>query len=109
MTALKVKFMYFDDCPSHEDALNRLKKILAEESAEAELEIFQVETDEDAQRLSFPGSPTIFINGVDIDPNAASLQSALSCRAYRRKDGKISPLPPEAMIRTAIKAGLKHA
>jgi len=99
---LEIKFFYFEDCPSHETALNRLNQILDEENAERHIDIIQVETHEDAERLNFPGSPTILINGLDIDPNGRKLPAALTCRAYHREDGRITPLPSEEMIRTAV-------
>lgn len=103
---LEIKFYYFEDCPSHETALSRLNQILDEEQAERHLEIVQVETHEDAERLNFPGSPTILINGTDIDPNVSELQAALTCRTYRLEDGRITPLPSENMIRTAVQKAL---
>jgi hypothetical protein len=58
----------------------------------------------DAERLGFPGSPTIRIDGVDIDPEGAEqMGTALTCRVYRLEDGRISPLPSQKMIRRALR------
>lgn len=67
-----------------------------------EIEILRVETSEEAEKLKFIGSPTILIDGRDIDP-PTNPYYALTCRAYRLEDGRISPLPSEAMIRQAIR------
>lgn len=99
---LRVTFQYFDDCPSHEQALIRLRKVLSEERVTAEIEIIQIETDEQAKRFRFIGSPTILLNDVDIDPPITN-HYGLACRAYRLEDGRISALPSEEMIRRAIR------
>jgi hypothetical protein len=103
---LPVMFIYYEDCPSHDLALERLRQIIAEEGIEAAIEIVKVETDEQAAELHFIGSPTIRIAGQDIDPPPAIAQFALTCRAYRRPDGRISPLPPPELIRRGLRAAV---
>ena len=98
----RVAFQYCEDCPSYEQALDRLRKLLSEEGVNAEIEIVKIATDEQAKRLRFVGSPTILLNDMDIDP-PTTIQYGLACRAYRLEDGRISPLPSEAMIRRAIR------
>jgi hypothetical protein len=104
-TEMKVTFLYFEDCPSHELALERLRAVMDEENVEAELEIIKVETDEQAQRFHFTGSPTIRIDGQDIDPPPADVFYALTCRVYQLEDGRVSPLPSPDMIRRALRRG----
>jgi len=102
-----IEFLWYEDCPSHDRGFKRLKDVLAELAVDASIERVKVETVEQAQELRFPGSPTIRINGVDIDPEgAASLPNALSCRAYQREDGRISPLPSREQVRTAVQQAL---
>jgi len=101
---VEITFLYFEGCPSHAAALARLRQVMAEEGVQAEIEIVKVETDEQAQGRRFVGSPTILINGQDIDPLPAGIQVALTCRAYRLEDGRISPLPSAAMIRRALRS-----
>ena len=101
---LHVSFLYFEDCPSHELALERLHQVLAEEGIDAEVEVVKVETDAQVEQLHFVGSPTILVEGRDIDPPPADLQFALTCRVYRRQDGRISPLPSPEMIRRGLRA-----
>jgi hypothetical protein len=100
---VKVDFLYYEDCPSHELALDRLRQVMAEEGVSVKIEVLKVETDEQAQSLRFIGSPTIRINGQDIDPPPADAYYALTCRAYRLEDGRISPLPSPGMIRRALR------
>ena len=101
---LHVSFLYFEDCPSHELALERLHQVLVEEGIDAEVEVVKVETDAQVEQLHFVGSPTILVEGRDIDPPPADLQFALTCRVYRREDGRISPLPSPEMIRRGLRA-----
>ena len=102
---MHIEFLYWEDCPSHERALEILREVLAAEGVDAQVQIRRIDTDDEAQTERFLGSPTIRIDGIDIDP-AAGEQSfyALSCRAYTRDDGRISPLPPAEMIRRAVRA-----
>ena len=101
-SALKITFLYSEDCPSHGEALRRLRRSIEMEDVRADVDIVRVDTDEDAKKLKFVGSPTILVNGHDIDPSANPYY-ALTCRAYTLEDGRISPLPPEAMIRRALR------
>ena len=103
---MNVTFFYYEDCPSHDRALERLRSVIAEEDISAEIEVIKIETDEQARRYNFVGSPTILIDGRDIDPPSPEAIPALTCRAYQLEDGRISPLPPEDMIRRAVRAAL---
>jgi hypothetical protein len=100
---MQIELLYFEDCPSHEVALERLRTLLAEEDIQATVTVIRVETEEQAQRLRFIGSPTILINGHDIDPPPSNTRYALTCRAYHLPDGHISPLPSVGMIRSALR------
>jgi hypothetical protein len=98
----RIRFLYWEECQSHNDALTRLKKVLSEVRIEAEIEMIRVESDEEAKRLGFTGSPTILVDGKDIQPPTTT-HYAMACRAYHLEDGRISPLPSEVMIRNALK------
>ena len=99
----KIEFLYWEDCPSHPQAWSLLQEAMAELGVEIPVEQIEVVTDEAAERLAFPGSPTIRVNGVDIDPDgAAQMGTALTCRIYRLQDGRFSPVPSKEMIRQAL-------
>ena len=100
---MEVTFLYDEDCPSHELALEGLRQVMAEEDIEATVEVIRLESDEQARQLRFTGSPTILVNGGDIDPPPDNAYYALTCRAYRLEDGRISPLPSHDMIRRALR------
>jgi hypothetical protein len=103
--SLRVEFLFWRDCPSHEQALGRLQKVVSETGTKVSIDEIEVITELDAERLRFPGSPTIRVNGIDIDQDGAALMEvALTCRLYRLEDGRPSPLPSEEMIRRALAA-----
>jgi hypothetical protein len=104
---MQVSFLFYEDCPSHELALERLRRVLAEEGIDTDVEVVEVESEEQARQLRFIGSPTIRLNGQDIDPPPPDSHYALTCRAYRLEDGHISPLPSRDMIRRAIRVVAK--
>jgi hypothetical protein len=66
------------------------------------VKVVKVETGEQARRLQFIGSPTILVDGRDIQPPAEDAYYALTCRAYYLEDGRVSPLPSLEMIRRAL-------
>jgi hypothetical protein len=62
----------------------------------------RLETPEAAESERFLGSPTVRVNGVDVDPTAAERSDfGLKCRIYRSTE-RASPLPPEHWIRTTL-------
>lgn len=103
---MRVSFLYYEECPSYDLALERLREVMAEESVPGEVEVFKVETEDQARQLRFVGSPTIRVDGQDIDPPSDS-RYALTCRAYRLEDDRISPLPSKDMIRRALRSPAK--
>ena len=104
---LQIRFLYSESCPSHDEALNRLRKVLDEEGVDAGIEVIEIETFEEAIQHQYPGSPTILINGDDIDP-IRNPTYAPACRAYHLEDGRISPLPSLSMIRRAVRAAKEN-
>ncbi|RME72188.1 MAG: DUF2703 domain-containing protein [Chloroflexi bacterium] len=100
---MQITFLYYEDCPSHDTALERLKTVLAEKNVQADVQVVKIETEAQAQKWRFIGSPTILVDGRDIDPPGPETVPALTCRAYRLEDGRISPLPSKEMIRRALK------
>jgi hypothetical protein len=100
---LRIEYQYFTGCPSHERALERLRKVLVDCGVEADIEVVKVETSQQATELGFIGSPTILVDGKDIDPMGRNgLPVGLACRIYIDEDGCVSPLPSENLVRLAV-------
>ena len=76
----------------------------AELGAEPDLRLVNVETADDAQRLRFLGSPTIRVNGHDVEPGADDrIDFSFSCRVYRTDSG-FHGQPEESWVRAALAA-----
>ena len=99
---MRVDFLYWSGCPSHPEARELLGEVLAAHGVEAEVVEREVTTDEEAQELAFPGSPTIRVDGRDVDPQGASARPALTCRIYHLPDGRVSPVPSREQLEEAI-------
>jgi hypothetical protein len=102
---MDITFLYWEDCLSHEEALQRLHQVMAEEGIQAPVRLVNVETWEQAEQLQFIGSPTILVNGKDIQPPPRGAYYALTCRTYHLENGRASPLPSLELIRRALSAG----
>jgi hypothetical protein len=100
---LNVELLYWVGCPSHESARSMLEDVLAEHEIAEPVALVEVNTIEEAAELGFPGSPTIRIDGADVDPAGAGGRPSLSCRIYRSPDGRASPLPTREQIEEALK------
>lgn len=104
--SIRVDFLYWEDCPSHERALQILQDAMQEQRIESPITIKRVDTEEEARRLNFPGSPTIRVNGTDIEGEQTP-PPGLTCRTYVTDDGRISPLPPRTRIVAALQAAAR--
>ncbi|MCK9902619.1 ankyrin repeat domain-containing protein [Frankia sp. Cpl3] len=106
-----VEVLYFDGCPNHEAFLPHLTALLAEHHITAPVTLVRVRDDEDAQAHHFLGSPTVRVNGQDVDPAAerqahvtkdAASRYGMQCRVYRTPDGTVGAPPDEWIIEALI-------
>jgi hypothetical protein len=97
------ELLWWQGCPSWERALAMLREEMSAAGiGEERLRVTEVRTEEDAERHAFPGSPTIRIDGRDIQPPGEEEPGGLTCRVYRQRDGRVSPLPDRDDIRDAL-------
>jgi hypothetical protein len=100
---MRVELLFWAGCPSHPRALADLREALAGAGLDPDsVTVREVETDADASRERFVGSPTIRIDGADVQP-LQDEPTGLTCRVYRRRDGRISPTPDPADLRDALR------
>lgn len=99
---MQVELLYWRGCPSYPEAKALLEQVLAERGIEAGVDMREVTTQAGAEALRFPGSPTIRIDGRDVDPRGAASPPALNCRIYLVPDGGVSPIPTREMIEAAL-------
>ncbi len=101
---MKVEILYVAGCPNHEPTVRLVHEMLALEGVLGELLETEVRTVDDAQAIGFLGSPSVRINGVDVEPDARTVQTfGLGCRIYAEGDRR-SGMPSAAVIRRTIKA-----
>jgi hypothetical protein len=103
---VRVELLWWEGCPSHPETLEDLSRVLREEGVHAGVELVEVETDDQARRERFPGSPTIRLDGEDAFPADPGEPFSLTCRIYRLRDGSVSPTPDPEDIRDALRRHL---
>jgi len=101
---MKVEVLYFDGCPTYKTATKTLHAVLAEEGMEAEVQLVAINSDEEARRLRFSGSPTIRVDGEDVFPVAEREDWRLGCRVYVTPQG-LRGSPTAEMLREALTKG----
>jgi hypothetical protein len=99
---VRIELLYWDGCPSYPEAKTMLEEVLTRRGIDAPILMREVRTDEEAESLRFPGSPTIRVDGRDVDPAGANARPALTCRIYHTPDGRVSPLPALEQLEDAL-------
>jgi len=120
---MKVQLLYILNCPWCVKTKKLVKESLEELGVKAEVEEILIDTDEKARKYNFVGSPTVRINGKDMQEEVSKGQCLpceelaerakektefvkqecrCGCRIYFYK-GKQYPYPPKEMIKEAIK------
>ncbi len=102
MTRPRVAILYFDGCPNHEPARALVERVAAELQLEPTIDLVAVADADAAAELRFLGSPTVRVDGRDVEPDASERDEfVLSCRVYRTERG-LGGQPDEAWIRDAL-------
>jgi hypothetical protein len=110
MSVPRVELLWWEGCPSHPQALADLRAAMSEVGLDpAAIDVREVATDEQAGAERFPGSPTIRVQGRDVQPPGEDEPVALTCRIYRLRDGRVSPTPDPEDVRAALRRGMEHA
>jgi len=99
---MRIELLYYPECPSHARALELIRDALALEGIDAPIEVIRIDTQQEAEQYRFVGSPTIRIDGREVQPQP-HLPYRLTCRAFLHEDGRLSPLPSLATLRAALR------
>jgi hypothetical protein len=101
---LNVEVLYIKGCPNHEPIARLVRNTLRQEGVPAEVLEIEVRTAEHAQAIGFLGSPSIRINGTDVEPEThTSRNFGWGCRTYWDGERR-SGTPSAEVIRRAIRA-----
>ena len=101
-----VEILYFDGCPNHEPARALVEHIAAELRVDSQIELLKIVDADAATEQRFLGSPTVRVNGRDVEPGADQRRDySYACRVYPGEHG-LAGHPDPAWIRNALaKAG----
>ena len=99
---MKVEVLYFEGCPNHAPALEMVRRVLERERIEAEVRSVEVPDEKTAGSLRFLGSPSVRVDGADIEPGREGESPFYGCRTYT-VEGKTVGVPPEKWLVEALR------
>jgi hypothetical protein len=86
---MKIELLYSDGCPHYQPFADHLEELVRNGTLPGEIQHIRIETQEQAEERRFLGSPTLRVNGEDVDARArARTDFGLQCRV------RVPPLPP---------------
>lgn len=98
MKQKKITVQYFAGCPNHLPVVEMIEGLIARHGLSVELDQVEIAPGE-VERLRFLGSPTILVDGVDVEPGARERTAyAMTCRRYATPNG----LPDAEMLLQAL-------
>lgn len=101
-TEVSIDLLYFDGCRSYRQAWNDILDVLVEEKIDAAVRLIAVDELDRAQELHFAGSPTIKVNGQDLEDYQGA--GVMACRRYAENDGH--GWPSKRLLRQRIESAL---
>jgi hypothetical protein len=104
----RVEILYFEGCPHWEAAQALVEDVVDRLAVDADIRLVAVADPQDAASKRFLGSPTVRVDGRDVEPGADTRADfSYACRGYR-SDGGLSGLPERRFIVAAL-AEATHA
>ena len=100
--SLTIDLLYFDGCPSYRQTWNDILDVLVDEKIDASVRLIAVEGLDRAQELRFAGSPTIKVNGRDLEDFEGA--GVIACRVYKENDGR--GWPSKRLLREKISSAV---
>ncbi len=80
---VEIIVQYFQGCPNSNELLYRVKEAIKDVENIVYIEVL-VESEQDARKIGFRGSPTLLINSQDFEGLPVPSKSSLSCRVYSK-------------------------
>ena len=95
---MMIEILYFEGCPNLGPTLELAREVVGELGIDTAIREVRVETPDEATRKRFIGSPSVRVNGKDIEPEARErIEYTLSCRIYRG-----GGVPPRELLKAAL-------
>lgn len=79
---MKIEIQLFEGCPNSEEMKNRVLNAIKQSGFYADYFETYVETPEMADKIGFRGSPTVLVNGIDLENLPEPKEASLACRYY---------------------------
>lgn len=99
---IDVALLWFEGCPNHEAAERLLREVARRRGIEVRIERVEVPDEQTGIEVCFPGSPTIRVRGVDVEPGWAPCDDCTPrCRVYPTDEG-LRGVPPAVWIEQAL-------
>jgi hypothetical protein len=99
---MRIELFFWDGCPSYPEAEALIGEVLRAHGIDGDVERREVRSQDEAEALGFVGSPTIRVDGEDVDPDGAARgRPSLTCRVYSLPAG-VSPVPSREQIERAL-------
>lgn len=99
---MKIELLVFEGCPNAEPARALLKDCMTSLGISQAITEVQVDTHELAKLMAFPGSPTLRVDDIDVDPAMRPAEGSLTCRTYW-VGGKPQGLPDKRWVLDALR------
>jgi hypothetical protein len=97
-----VEILYFDGCPNYMAVRDLVERVSAEAGVDPEIRMVEVPDVEAAERLRFLGSPSVRVDGRDVEPGADGRNQFMrACRVYVLASG-VSGQPDGRWVRNAV-------
>jgi hypothetical protein len=98
-----IQVLHVQDCPNYPQALALVQQVRAEVGIDAELRTTLITDQAAAEEARFLGSPTIRVNGRDIEPGAEwNFEFVHGCRLYQGEHS-LRALPEDEWLRQALR------
>lgn len=99
---VRVEILVRPDCPNRTMALAVVERAIAAAGVPVELEVVDLEAEAQAKDLRCLGSPSVLVDGLDVEPGATGRRDfTISCRLYRCGTG-LQGWPEESWVRSAV-------
>jgi hypothetical protein len=106
--APRAQVLYFPGCPNYEHARELVEQAAEELGLDADIELLEVEDADATVAMRFLGSPTVRVDGHDVEPRADErVDFAFACRLYRNEE-RVLEVPDASWIREALAAAARR-
>jgi hypothetical protein len=106
---MTIELLYLEGCAHRGATVDLVHSVMKSEGMPGVVQQIRIENSEDASAYDFPGSPTVRVNGRDIEKfPSLQLPAGFACRTYV-VEGKPQGVPPRSWLEEAIRAARKQA